>query len=155
MLKKKIHITTPYLIPDENILNALKMASNAGVEVNIIVPKLREKRTVYYAMFSYFKELLDAGVNIYLFNKGFIHAKVIIIDDIIASTGTTNMNRRSFHYDFEVNAFLYNNASVEKLVTNFQQDLVDSDQLTEEIYEQRNVIQRSLESSSRLLSPLL
>lgn len=153
--QKKIDIASPYFVPDQTIINALKVASNAGVEVTIIVPKLRDKRAVYYAMFSYFQELLDAGVNIYFYKNGFIHAKAIIVDDIIASVGSTNMNMRSFHYDFEINAFLYNNASVEKLVADFQEDLLHSERLVAEIHEKRNLIHRSLEATSRLLSPLM
>ena len=98
-------IATPYFIPDDDILSALKVAALAGIDVRLLMPSKPDKRTVFYASRSYFPELLDAGVKIYEYEKGFLHSKVVIVDSDLASIGTANMDMRSFHLNFEVNAF--------------------------------------------------
>ena len=90
---------------DDDILSALKVAALAGIDVRLLMPSKPDKRTVFYASRSYFPELLDAGVKIYEYEKGFLHSKVVIVDSDLASIGTANMDMRSFHLNFEVNAF--------------------------------------------------
>ena len=103
--RKSIWIATPYFIPDDDILSALKVAALAGIDVRLLMPSKPDKRTVFYASRSYFPELLDAGVKIYEYEKGFLHSKIVIVDSDLASIGTANMDMRSFHLNFEVNAF--------------------------------------------------
>lgn len=153
--RKSICIATPYLIPDVDILSALKVASLSGVEVKIIVPKRPDKRIVFYASRSYFPELMAAGVQVYEYENGFMHSKFIIIDEEIASIGTSNMDMRSFHLNFEVNAFLYQTSSIKELVQDFNQDLVQSKPIQSDIFNKRSIFIRVYESLSRLLSPLL
>jgi cardiolipin synthase len=153
--RKSICIATPYLIPDVDILSALKIASLSGVDVKIIVPNRPDKKIVFFASRSYFPELLDAGVEVYEYEKGFMHSKFIIIDDEIASIGTSNMDMRSFHLNFEVNAFLYQTKSIQELVKAFKEDIEQSKIVETSKFNTRSIIVRVIESLSRLLSPLL
>jgi cardiolipin synthase A/B len=153
--KKSIWIASPYFIPDEDILTALKVAALSGVDVRLLVPGRPDKRIVFYASRSYFPELLEAGVKIYEYKKGFLHSKIIIVDNEVASIGTANMDMRSFHLNFEVNAFLYRTKSTEKLVEDFKQDFKDSSPIQYELFQQRSLWLRLVESTARLLSPLL
>ncbi|KGP74349.1 cardiolipin synthase [Pontibacillus yanchengensis] len=153
--KESIWIASPYFIPDEDILTALKAAALSGIDVKLLVPNQPDKRIVYYASRSYFPELLEAGVKIYAFNKGFMHSKLMIVDNELASIGTSNMDMRSFHLNFEVNAFLYRTQSTEKLVHDYEDDLTNAKEITLESFKKRPILKRFLESTSRLLSPLL
>jgi cardiolipin synthase len=153
--KKSIWLATPYLIPDVDILSALRIASLAGIDVKIIVPKRPDKRIVFYASRSYFPELLEAGVQVFEYEQGFMHSKFLIIDDDLASIGTSNLDMRSFHLNFEVNAFLYQSDSIKSLVEDFLNDLEHSTSIKYEEFKKRPLSQRMIESLSRLLSPLL
>ncbi|MFC3884407.1 cardiolipin synthase [Bacillus songklensis] len=153
--KESIWIASPYFIPDEDIFTALKVAALSGIDVRLLVPKRPDKRIVFYASRSYFPELLKAGVKIYEYEKGFMHSKIVIVDKELASIGTANMDMRSFHLNFEVNAFLYRTSSTQKLVYEFMQDLEDSAAIRLEDFEKRAFFYRLFESTSRLLSPLL
>ncbi|MBU9721784.1 MULTISPECIES: cardiolipin synthase [Bacillaceae] len=153
--KRSIWIASPYFIPDEDILSAIKIATLSGVDVRILVPSRPDKRIVFYASRSYFPELLDAGAKIYEYHRGFMHGKIIIVDHEIASIGTANMDMRSFHLNFEVNAFLYQTRSVEKLVSDFIYDMEHSTIIRQEAFKKRSYTQKLIESTSRLLSPLL
>lgn len=153
--RKSIWIATPYFIPDMDILTALKVASLGGIEVKIIVPKRPDKKIVFYASRSYFLELIEADVEVYEYEKGFMHSKFLIIDEVLASIGTSNMDMRSFHLNFEVNAFLYQTNSIKVLVDDFKLDLENSKKLEYDIFIRRSLLGRLYESLSRLLSPLL
>jgi cardiolipin synthase A/B len=153
--KKSIWIASPYFIPDEDIFEALKVAALSGIDVRILAPKRPDKKIVFYASRSYFPELLEAGVKIYEYRKGFLHSKIIIVDGELASIGTANMDMRSFHLNFEVNAFLYHTESTKTLVADFLNDLNDSDPIDYETFKKRRLATRVIESICRLLSPLL
>lgn len=153
--KESIWIATPYFIPDEDIFSAIKIASLSGVDVRILVPSKPDKRIVFHASRSYFPELLESGVRIFEYNRGFMHSKIIIVDGEIASIGTCNMDMRSFHLNFEVSAFLYKTRSTEKLVKDYIEDIKNSIELEVESFNKRHYGYRMLESTSRLLSPLL
>lgn len=153
--QRSIWIASPYFVPDEDILTALKVAALSGIDVRILAPKRPDKKIVFYASRSYFPELLEAGVKIYEYSKGFLHSKIMIVDGELASIGTANMDMRSFHLNFEVNAFLYHTDSTKKLVADFLEDLKDSSQIDDETFRRRPLSIRVVESVSRLLSPLL
>lgn len=154
-VQRSIWIASPYFVPDEDILTALKVAALSGIDVRILAPKRPDKKIVFYASRSYFPELLEAGVKIYEYSKGFLHSKIMIVDGELASIGTANMDMRSFHLNFEVNAFLYHTDSTKKLVADFLEDLKDSSQIDDETFRRRPLSIRVVESVSRLLSPLL
>ena len=98
---------SPYFIPDQSYINALKMAANAGVDLHLMIPCKPDHPFVYWATFSNAAELLSSGAKIYTYQNGFIHSKVMMIDDEICSVGSANMDYRSFALNFEVNAFIY------------------------------------------------
>lgn len=153
--KKSIWIASPYFVPDEDILSALKVAALSGVDVRMLVPARPDKRMVFYASRSYFTELLEAGARIFAYQDGFMHSKILIIDHELASIGSSNMDLRSFHLNFEVNAFLYHSASVKKLVQDYLEDLKHSKEIELQAFQKRPIYQRVFESFSRLASPLL
>ena len=153
--KKSIWIASPYFIPDEDIVSALKVAALSGIDVRILQPAKPDKYVVFYASRSFFPDLLDAGVKIYQYNKGFLHSKIVIVDGKVASIGTANMDMRSFHLNFEVNAFLYDTASIESLTDDFLNDIFESDKIDKSEFKRRHWKYRFYESLCRLLSPLL
>ncbi|PLR68966.1 MULTISPECIES: cardiolipin synthase [Bacillaceae] len=153
--KDSIWIASPYFVPDEDILSALKIASLSGIDVRLLVPKNPDKKIVFYASRSYFLELLEAGVKIYEYKDGFMHSKIVIVDYELASIGTANMDMRSFHLNFEVNAFLYRTTSTQTLVDEFERDIKKSHEIIMDEFNERPFKQKMIESMSRLLSPLL
>jgi cardiolipin synthase A/B len=153
--KKNVWIASPYFIPDEDIFSAIKVAALSGVDVRLLVPNRPDKRIVFHASRSYFPELLEAGVKVYEYERGFMHSKIVIVDGELASIGTSNMDMRSFHLNFEVNAFLFRTNSTEKLVMEYLNDLKNAKELNLLTFQKRHIGLRILESTARLLSPLL
>lgn len=153
--KSYIFIQTPYFVPDPSILEALKIASQSGVDVRIMIPNKPDHIFVYWATFSYVGELLGYGAKIYVYDNGFLHAKTIVVDDEVASVGTCNFDIRSFSLNFEVNAFLYDSETCYRLKEIFIQDLKQSVRINESRYQSRPVIMKIKESISRLFSPIL
>jgi cardiolipin synthase len=150
-----IKITSPYLVLDESLKMSIKTAALSGLDVQIIIPGKADHQIVYWGTQSYIQELLEAGVKIYSYSKGFIHAKVLIADEECASVGTANMDIRSFKHNFEVNAILYGREAVQKLTDQFKQDIRDSKEIMLEEFKHRKAISRLKESFSRLFAPLL
>ncbi|WP_066294897.1 cardiolipin synthase [Bacillus sp. FJAT-29937] len=153
--EKSVWIASPYFIPDEDIFSALKIAALSGIDVRLLVPKNPDKRIVFYASRSYFPELLEAGVRIFEYENGFMHSKIVIVDEELASIGTANMDMRSFHLNFEVNAFLYRTRSTDKLVKEYLNDIQYSSEIDLDKFKKRKIGYRIIESTSRLLSPFL
>nr|WP_263328324.1 cardiolipin synthase [Neobacillus sp. Marseille-Q6967] len=153
--KESVWIASPYFIPDVDIFSAIKVAALSGIDVRLLVPNRPDKRIVFHASRSYFPELLEVGVKIYEYQRGFMHSKIVIVDNEIASIGTSNMDMRSFHLNFEVNAFLFRTNSTQKLVAEYLNDLEYAIQLDIDAFNKRHIGLRLLESTSRLLSPLL
>ncbi len=153
--KEYVYIQTPYFIPDDSLLDALRIAALSGVDVRIMIPNKPDHPFVYWATYSYIGELLKAGASVYIYQNGFLHAKTIVVDGNIASVGTANIDVRSFRLNFEVNAFLYNEGLASQLVNEFTRDIMYSSQLTLKLYQQRSLWIRFKESISRLISPIL
>ncbi len=153
--KEYIYIQTPYFIPDDSLRDALRIATLSGIKVRIMIPNKPDHPFVYWATLSYIGDLVNAGAEIYIYQKGFLHAKTIVVDGKIASVGTANIDVRSFRLNFEVNAFIYSNEVTERLVQAFNNDIEHSTQMTKKLYDQRSLGIRFKESISRLLSPVL
>ncbi|WP_085993962.1 cardiolipin synthase [Oceanobacillus senegalensis] len=153
--KEYIYIQTPYFIPDESLLDALRIAVFSGVKVKLMIPNKPDHPFVYWATLSYCGDLLAAGAEVYVYQNGFLHAKTIVVDGEIASVGTANIDVRSFRLNFEVNAFLYNEKISMDLVQAFNEDVKLSTQMTKKLYDKRTVGIRFKESISRLISPVL
>lgn len=153
--KKSIYISTPYFLPNQAILTALKVAALSGVDVRIVLPYRSDSKIVYWASRSYIGEMLDAGIKVYFFCKGFNHSKILIIDDNFCSVGSANMDIRSFEDNFEVSAVMYDPRVAEELTGYFMRDIGNSVAVTPEAWENRPNLQAACESIARLASPLL
>lgn len=153
--KKRICIQSPYFVPDEAILGALKIAVLSGVEVNIIIPCKPDHMFVYWVTYSYFGELIEAGANCYTYNDGFVHGKYVTIDGEACCVGTANMDIRSFKLNFEVNAVIYDNSVTEKIEKSFDKMLENSTLVTKYDYATRGTVVKFKEQLCRLLSPLM
>ncbi len=152
--KKRILIQTPYFIPDEPFLEALQNAALAGIEVIVQIPSIPDKRFVYKVTTSYIADLLKFNIKVYQF-PGFLHAKMMIVDNSMCTIGTSNIDMRSFALNFEVNAFLYGEEFASKCTKIFYKDLDICTQVTEDEYSSRSLFSKIEESIYRLMSPLL
>lgn len=153
--KHSVYIQTPYFIPDDGIMTALKLAALSGKEVCIMIPNKPDHLFVYWATYSHIGALLESGVRAFTYETGFLHAKTIIIDEEICSIGTANFDIRSFKLNFEINAFIYDREVSKKLTQVFKQDLKLCHELTLQKYKHRPLIIKFKESISRLISPIL
>ncbi|MDR2976492.1 MAG: cardiolipin synthase [Streptococcaceae bacterium] len=153
--RDEIIIQTPYYIPDEPVHDALKLALASGVTVKILIPNKPDHPFVYWATYFYAASLIKYGAKIYTYEKGFIHAKTLIIDGAQASVGSANFDNRSFQLDFEANVLVYDWSFANKLRNDFLEDLKVSKLLTAEVYSHRNYFIRFKEGIARLISPLL
>ncbi len=157
LAKKRIWLATPYLIPNSELIVALQVAAQSGVDVKILVPGKHDKgkKMIYRATQAYFSELLEAGVHIYTYSNLFMHSKILIIDDDIASVGTVNFDYRSFGLHFEDTVILYKTSSIHTLIQNFKEDLLVSKPIIFEEWKKRKQFQKMEESLVRIFSPLL
>ncbi|REE92795.1 cardiolipin synthase [Paenibacillus taihuensis] len=153
--KSRIYITTPYFIPDASILMALRTAALGGVDVRVIIPYVPDTKFVLMASLSYVEEMLAVGVRIYRYRAGFVHAKVVIVDKLLASVGTANMDMRSFYSNFEINALLFDEAAIERLTADFMDDLSNCVEVSLSEFRKRPMKQKVGEAAARMLSPLL
>lgn len=153
--KSEILLTTPYFVPDTSLLEALEIAALSGVDVKLLVPKTADSRLVNIASQSFFDVLIRAGVKVYLYEKGFIHAKTFVIDSKLASVGTANLDMRSFDLNFEVSALVYDQKIAQQLRDSFYQDLEFSSEIDSERWKKRSNIKRLLEKIVRLISPFM
>ncbi|WP_285399376.1 cardiolipin synthase [Lysinibacillus sp. fls2-241-R2A-57] len=153
--KKSIWIATPYFIPDQETLTLLRLSALSGVDVRILYPGKGDSIISDQASQSYFTPLLKAGVSIYSYKDGFMHAKIVLVDDEVASIGTANMDIRSFELNYEIIAVLYESKTVLDIKNDFEQDFKDSIEITWAAFQKRSIQKRILESLMRLISPLL
>ena len=153
--KKHLYIITPYFTPNETILNAIKVASLSGVDVRIMLPEKSDTTIAHLSSRSYFTELLEAGVKIHLFHKGFNHSKVISIDGNFCIIGSANMDNRSFEHNFEISTLVYNQETTRQIDEQFISDLQDCTQLTLRKWEKRSRKEKISEALARLFGPML
>lgn len=151
----QLWITTPYFIPTESMLDALVIAAKRGVHVRLLLPGKTDSLIVRAASRSYYSELLSAGVEVFEYQKGFVHAKTMVVDDALAIVGTANMDLRSFDLNFEVNAVLYDRHSIAELQKAFEADLEDARHIDVERWGSRKPYVRMYERVIRLVSPLM
>jgi cardiolipin synthase len=152
---KEILITTPYFIPGESLLDALIIASLGGVSVKLLVPGISDSILVNAAARSYYVDLMKRGVEIYLYTKGFIHAKTMVTDSKIAMVGTANMDSRSFDLNFEVNAIVYDSGIAGELREIFYTDIKNAAKIDFDVWRKRPLYKQFFEKAARLVSPLL
>ena len=153
--QEEILITTPYFIPDQSLMDALIVAALAGVSVQLLVPEKSDSKLVALAASSYYADLLAAGVKIFFYQDGFVHAKTLVVDKKLAVIGTANMDVRSFDLNFEVNAIVYDDKLAALLAKVFDADIKDATLLDRDAWSNRSISKKFLEKIARLVSPLL
>lgn len=153
--RRYLYIQTPYFLPTEPILMALRNAALAGVDVRLMVPLRGDSLLVDLASHSYYKEAMTAGIKIYQYEAGYLHSKVVLADDNFVTVGSTNIDFRSFEHNFEINAFIYDPEVVREMKRIFMNDLEHSKRVVASEWKKRPLWNRFWESLVRLLSPLL
>ena len=153
--KHSIYIQTPYFLPTEGLNQTLQTAALGGVDVRLMLPLRSDTRSVNMASHSFIDDMVKAGAKVYFYKPGFLHAKVLIIDDQLCSIGSANMDFRSFEHNFEINAFVYQASFAKQMKKVFQHDMLQCDRLIPSVWLKRPLKQRLSESFMRLFSPLL
>ncbi len=151
----EILLTTPYFIPGDSLIDALTVAALSGVRVKLLVPGKSDSKLVNAAASSYYGDLMSAGVEIYQYQKGFVHAKTMVTDEKLAVIGTANMDYRSFDLNFEVAAFVYDSDLADQLKQAFMDDLSQSERIDYDKWQQRSRIRRLGQKMARMVAPLL
>jgi len=153
--RERVWLTSPYFVPDRVIQSAIATAALSGLDVRLLVPRRSDSRLVDWASRSYYGELLDAGVRVYMYDKGFLHAKALLVDHWLGTIGSANLDIRSFHLNYELNAFVYDKAFVDELALQFLDDVEDARELPPDWAHKLSYGRRILHSFAGLLSPLL
>lgn len=153
--KNYVHIMTPYLILDDELLQALKYAALRGVDVKLILPGIPDKKAVYCLAKTYFDTLLEAGVEIYLYTPGFVHAKVFVSDDVKAVVGTINLDYRSLYHHFECATYMYRCRCTDAIEQDFQATMAKCRKVLPGEYRNQKLPDRILGRFARLIAPLL
>jgi cardiolipin synthase A/B len=153
--KRTCYLQTPYFIPDVSVMTALRIAALSGVDVRIMVPRKVDQPFVHWASLSNVGDLLEAGVRAFAYNDGFLHAKTVTIDDCVTSVGTANWDLRSFKWNFETNAVIYDRPFAKKYRRIFEEDMQRCTEITKESYAARTRATRFKESTCRLFSGVL
>ncbi len=152
--RKRIWIASPYFVPENDIMTNLKLAAMRGVDVRILVPEVSDNKMTWLAAFSYFDELMDAGVQIWRYDDGFMHQKVLVVDDTIASVGTTNLDNRSCRLNFEVTAMFFDKRATGPVSKMLEDDFARSELLEKRFADQPFSVRWGAHTA-RLFSPLL
>jgi cardiolipin synthase len=155
LARKHIYIVSPYFTPNESILNAIKIAALGNIDVRIMLPDKSDTLLAHYSTRSYIAELLEAGVKIYLFKKGFNHSKVVSIDEEFCIVGSANMDMRSFEHNFEILSVIYDKGCAATIERQFLDDAAACTQLHKGKWAKRETREKVAESIARLCSPLL
>jgi len=155
MAKKYVFISTPYFMPGETTLNCIKAAAMGGVDVRILLPHRTDSWLTHWCSRSFVEELLAAGVKVYWYQKGINHSKVIVVDGIVASVGTANVDMRSFEQNFEVNLIVYDRNFARDIAASFMDDLKESREESMHRWKFRSDKDKVRESVARLFAPLL
>ncbi len=153
--RETLVLTTPYLVPDESLLKALRGAAGRGVEVSIIVPEKVDSFFTRYASRSYFDYLLDAGIDVYQYQGGLLHTKSILVDDHVSMFGTANFDMRSLWLNYELSLFIYDQGFADQLFRLQQSYILDAQKMDPEVWASRSIGSKLLENVMRLMSPLL
>lgn len=153
--KKYVHIMTPYLILDNEMKESLKYAAKRGVDVKIIMPHVPDKKLAFYLARSYYYELIRAGVEIYEYTPGFVHAKIFVSDDLKATVGSINLDFRSLYLHFECGTYMYGTSCVENIETDFQATLEKCHHVTLEYLKKLPLYQKYIGSILKIFAPLM
>jgi cardiolipin synthase len=153
--RKCVYLQTPYFLPNDSLLKVLQVAALSGIDVRVMIPRYPDSKLLKYASYSYIKECLEAGVKIYLYDAGMLHAKAVIVDDELATTGSTNFDFRSFEHNFECNAVIYSTSFNKRMKDIFVKDMEECTCVDLEEWKKRPLKQKIWESIVRLMSPIM
>ncbi len=153
--KKYLHIISPYVILDNNFQEALVFAAKRGIDIKIIVPSVPDHFITFYIGKTFLKTLVDNGIKVYLYKKGFIHAKTFISDDKTATVGSINLDYRSFYHHFECGTVMHENPIVSKIEEDFQNTLKDCEEMKSDDYKKIHWFKRFLGRFFRIIAPLM
>jgi cardiolipin synthase len=153
--ERRVWLTTPYFVPDRVLQTALVTAALRGVDVRLLVPLRSDSRLVDWASRFDYAELVEAGVKIFQYGAGFLHAKTMVVDDWLATIGSSNMDIRSFQLNYEINAFVYDRAAAHALTEQFTADLLLAEEVGSSWSRSLSYPRRVLYAFAGLLSPLL
>jgi len=152
---KNVYVQTPYLVPDEPVLESLAMAARAGLDVRIMIPCMPDHPFVYRTTLYNAGRLIEEGAKVYIYSNGFLHAKTLTVDGEVCTVGSTNFDIRSFRLNFESNAFIYDPDTTKRLDEQFEKDMLVSREYTAEDRSKISLWERAAESVSRLLTEVL
>lgn len=152
---RKIQIVNPYFVPTKSVRRALKKALRKGTEVEIMVPSVSDVSFTPDAALYVLHRLMKKGAKVYLFNGGFHHSKIMMVDSIFCTVGTANLNSRSLRYDYETNAFIFTPETTGELIKMFEEDKLNSTQLTPEVWKKRSAWKKFVGWVGNLLTPFL
>lgn len=153
--KERVWIQTPYLVPDDSVIAALKIAAGSGVEVKIMIPDRPDHPFIYRATQYYARQLIKENIEIQVYRGGFLHAKTLIMDDEICMVGSANQDIRSYKLNFEATAVLYDKKIIQQLEQIFIDDLTKCEEMTPEIVAEMSAWLIFKQQISRLFSPIL
>jgi len=153
--ENNVQIINPYFTPTKSIRKAIKKAIKKGVNVEIMIPGKSDIGFTPDAALYIANKLRKKGANIYIFNGGFHHSKIMMVDSLYCTVGSTNLNSRSLHYDYEVNAFIFDTETTDELITIFHEDKEESTLLTSEIYKNRSIWKKFLGWFAHLFTPFI
>lgn len=152
--EKRLWIASPYFVPDQAVMHALHLAAMQGVDVRILIPERPDNVLVYYSAYAFLGELLTSGVRVYRYQPGFLHEKVVLVDDLGAAIGTANFDNRSFRLNFEVTAFVVDEPLVDQVEAMFERDFGESREMTVEDVEGKGFWFRLASRASYLTAPV-
>ena len=152
---KCVYIQTPYFLPSDSLLKSLQVAALSKVDVRLMIPRKPDSILLRYASYSYVKQCLNAGIKIYFYEPGMLHAKVVVIDEDFVTTGSTNFDFRSFEHNFECNVLLYGKDFNKRMKEIMLEDMKNCTRISLRSWRKRSVWQKALESILRLFAPLL
>jgi cardiolipin synthase len=155
LAKRTCYLQTPYFIPDVSVMTALRIAALSGIDVRIMIPSKADQPFVHWASLANAGELLEAGVRVFSYTQGFLHAKTVTIDDSVTSIGSANWDLRSFKWNFETNAVIYDREFGARYRRIFEDDMTRCTEITKDSYAMRSRATRFKESTSRLVSGVL
>lgn len=150
----KLWITSPYFVPDEGVLTALQAAAIRGVDVRILIPERADHLLVWLSAFTYFEQSIPFGVKLFRYQKGFLHQKVMLIDNRLAAVGTANLDNRSFRLNFEITAFSSDRKFVDEVEAMLATDFARSKEATVEEFTRKPFLSRAACRAARLLAPI-
>jgi len=153
--KEKLYITNPYFIPSDSILNTIKLAALSGVDVRLLLPEKSDSTIVGFASKFHYAELLQVGVRIFLYKKGFVHAKTVVVDGDLSVVGTANLDIRSFDLNFEMMSVIYGKKTGEKLQNIFLEDLKCCREIYYDEWIKQSTLKKLSYATARLISSFL